>query len=100
MPVYIYGLVDPRPGLPQRRRIRYVGKTVQLRVRLSQHVTAVLNGIEPNKRKVRWINQVLAAGLRPDIVVLRETTPERWAIDECEVIKEIRARGGYLTNAS
>ena len=81
---YIYGLKDPRTGLT-----RYVGKSVDPKARLKDHLRA-----RSNTHCARWIRTLRAIGLKPEIIILEgpckdwEEAESRW----------IRLYGSQLTN--
>lgn len=87
--VYIYGLKDPRTG-----EIRYVGKSVHPRERYKQHV----KGGESNLHKGRWIADLRRAGLKPEMIILEETTEAEWEARERHWIKQGLDSGWPLTN--
>lgn len=69
----IYGLADPADN-----RIRYVGKTKNtLSHRRSEHITYAKRKKGLNPRTV-WINEVLARGVKPEIVLLEKCAKENW----------------------
>lgn len=68
--VYIYALFDPR-----YKRVRYVGKTINLRNRLYQHIYE-LNGSNP--RKDNWIKGILKCGLKPEMIVIETCNQSNW----------------------
>lgn len=65
VPVYIYGLADPRTG-----EIRYVGKSDRPKLRLASHRS------NSGARAVReWCAEVMADGLSPEVVELFAVLP-------------------------
>lgn len=88
-PVFIYALTDPRTG-----DTRYVGKAKNPKARLVQHRQAK----DGNRHKCNWLRQLAGAGLQPGLVVLEETTADRWVEREAYWIAQGRARGWPLTN--
>lgn len=62
----IYGLVDPRSG-----ELRYVGKSCSGLKRPKAHLAP--SNLKKATHKNNWIRQLLAAGARPDILVIEET---------------------------
>lgn len=94
-PVYIYGLCDPGSS-----NVRYVGKTVNLKSRLAQHLYrrgTTVYGMNPC---ATWIDELMASGQRPDLIVLEETTEGEWEEKEREWIKVLVERGVELLNVS
>jgi hypothetical protein len=86
--VYIYTLSDPRDNL-----IKYVGKTVNPRVRKSSHCTRSVKTICGN-----WIKNLKRAGLLPVFEILDETNNEDWVLMEKYWISQIKAWGFNLKN--
>lgn len=84
---YIYGLIDPRD-----RRIRYVGKTSKpVKVRCLEHF------VEPTNRYMRaWIDQLRAAGIVPDVVVLEIVSSSSWEEAEKKWIARMWDLGDLL----
>ncbi len=72
---YIYALIDPRTSAR-----KYVGRTCDLARRQSQHCNPEYRErdqagyLRPN-RKVMWIMELRAAGLRPEMYVLETVDP-------------------------
>lgn len=60
MNVYIYSLTDPRTG-----EVRYIGKTINLEIRLALHMCE-----KKNTHKNQWIAQLRLLGLKPLIQVV------------------------------
>lgn len=89
-PTYIYALVDPRNDT-----IRYVGKTVQIRVRYKQHCQPMSNSRNSYKRN--WLKSLLP--LIPRIEIL-ETVPigGNWVEREIFWISYCKFLGYKLTN--
>jgi hypothetical protein len=92
--VTIYGLYDPRDG-----QLRYVGKT---RYALSKRLREHCGGRELSRRshKVNWLRCLLAAGLRPEIRAIEETTEKDWQERESHWVRHYRETGAALTNAT
>jgi len=59
----IYGLIDPNTHM-----IRYVGCTINLKARYKSHFTD-----QSNKRKLEWINTLVANNQKPNLVILMQT---------------------------
>ena len=90
MAVYIYGLRDPR-----NNRIRYVGKTTNLRRRLREHVRG------PENRGVgRWIAALTKRGLKPEIAVIQKVAKDKWQEAERFWIAAFKEHGQRLMNGS
>ncbi len=89
--LYVYGLKDPRDGL-----IHYVGQTKHLEQRLAQH----LGPDRGHGHKARWIADLRACGLRPEIVILSQVTRAEINDEECLWIAKGRELGWPLTNVA
>lgn len=61
--VSIYVLIDPRDSA-----VRYVGSTLNINATVSRHVTQA-----NNKKKILWVAELKAAGLRPKLEVIDTT---------------------------
>jgi predicted HicB family RNase H-like nuclease len=85
---FIYGLLDPRDNT-----LRYVGKTVSERARLSNHLSDLTS-----KKKGRWVKGLLRLGLAPKMVVLSEVPASEWQKEERAAISRYRALGCDLLN--
>jgi hypothetical protein len=85
----VYGLVDPRTS-----ELRYVGITCRLpRVRFLQHLSMARNG--DHTYRSRWIRELLALDLNPEMIIIEETTDRS---RECYWIERYRTDGARLTN--
>lgn len=92
MDVYIYALCDPVTS-----ECRYVGKTVNLRQRFYGHLVKH----ECNQYKRRWIDGLIARGLRPImriLEVIENSDDEDWQCREVYWISRKRDEGCRLTN--
>ena len=78
---YIYGLIDPRND-----EIRYIGKTVNSKTRLSGHITESKD-IEVVNYRVKWIRKLISLGLKPKIIFLRTCSSHEYEKYETEYIK-------------
>lgn len=89
----IYGLFCPLAGA-----VRYIGKTCEPEKRLYAHIYAAR---ADGTWKDRWIAKVLAAGLKPSMVILEEV-PEgaRWQDAESRWIATALADGWPITNTA
>jgi len=90
---HIYSLTDPRNG-----RVRYVGKTNNIRKRLCSHVQEALHRQEHNHR-CNWIRSLLSAGQTPSLSIL-ESGDGDWVVAEKKWIKNFRDAGYDLVNAT
>ena len=78
---YIYGLIDPR-----NNEIRYIGKTINPKNRLSEHITESrkLNIIH---YRAKWIRKLTRLELKPKITFLRVCSLDEFEKYETEYIK-------------
>lgn len=89
----IYALIDPRDGTE-----RYVGRTiVDLGVRLSGHLTEARPKSDVYSRKVAWLRDLIAAGLRPKVRLLEDTPIRDLGAEQRWILRLSRA-GAPLTN--
>lgn len=91
-PVTIYALVDPIT-----KRTRYVGKTVNLKIRMSNHLTPFR--LKGKTHKANWLRSLVNSGYLPEVKTL-EIVPvgEDWAEREKKWIAYYRSQGEDLTN--
>lgn len=88
---YIYALCDPRDN-----RVRYIGKTNNLRRRYGQHLIE-----KTNTHRTHWIQSLIEIGLAPHLIVIEEIAPEQdWEERERLWIARYRAMSNDLTNGS
>jgi len=89
---YIYALIDPTDN-----RIRYIGKTNNLKNRLKRHICdCKKHGFWTPKNQ--WIKSLINNNLKPIIKPLLETTKEEVNKYEIEYIKKYRELIPDLTN--
>lgn len=92
MTTIIYGLRCPELG-----KIRYVGKSSQAPKRLKSHIYSASRFGRTHKH--RWIANLLAKGLRPELVILEELKEaDCWASAERRWIALAVSEGWPLTN--
>lgn len=89
--VYIYGLWDCRDG-----RLRYIGKTINLKARLRRHLTDYDRG--KITHCTTWIKGLLNENLEPMMEILEECTEDNWQEAERAWISEARKFGLNLVN--
>lgn len=90
--VAIYGLYDPRDGT-----LRYIGRSVNPRTRLRDHVTlSDKNGYY----RARWLNKLRRLRLQPEMRILAWVSVDHWCEAERHYIAHARAQGCRLTNGS
>lgn len=89
--VYIYGLWDCRDS-----RLRYIGKTVNLKARLHRHC------VDYDRGKLThcstWVKGLLNEGLEPMMEILEECTEDNWREAERDWIAKARNFGLAITN--
>ncbi|GGI95237.1 GIY-YIG nuclease family protein [Deinococcus wulumuqiensis] len=92
----IYALLDPRD-----EKIYYVGKTKNLRSRYFQHLKDMTYKHAKDGsimgRKKAWFEQLQAAGLAPEFVILEEADVD-WHVRERYWITRLRSEGHPLLN--
>lgn len=94
----IYGLFDPRiekHTIPNE--VRYIGKSVAMRARMTDHIRESIEGVETYK--CCWIRSLLKEGIKPKYIVL-EKCENNWREREIALIKEYKEKGHRLTNAT
>lgn len=91
MIVYIYALLDPDTD-----EVRYIGKTINLKQRFTDHYNTSAKGNNPYK--ARWIGKLKAQGKRPKMIVLEECAVDTWEDIERHWITHHRSIGSRLTN--
>ena len=94
----IYAMVDPRDGRP-----RYVGCSVNVKDRVSSHMsvarTNTPNGAGAGPWTIAWLRELLADGLRPGVSILqRVDTEDAAAQAEQAWMARFRRRGEDLMN--
>ncbi|TAK97633.1 MAG: hypothetical protein EPO08_21015 [Rhodospirillaceae bacterium] len=90
----IYGLIDPRNG-----ELRYVGKSTSGLKRPRQHIFPSMIKAAGDTYKTRWLRQLLAKNLKPDIEVLENCdSPEDLNEAERHHIAYWKFLGCRLTN--
>lgn len=89
---YIYILRDPSGG------VRYVGKADDPKRRLREHLSP--KSREANPYKARWLAQLQAADLLPELEVVEEVGIENWEERERWWIAHYRSLGARLVNCT
>ncbi len=90
----IYVLIDPRDG-----RVRYVGKTICLKKRLSSHIKEAMNGKKHNHR-LHWIRDLVYSSFLPIGVILEIGIGNGWANAERKWIQTFKDAGASLVNGT
>lgn len=91
---YIYGLVDPR----EPEHFRYVGKSVDLKQRLSLHFSK--RECDKDTHRSRWVNAIRRDGVRPFLKVLECCDDTTWEEAERWWIAHLLKNGHRLTNGT
>lgn len=89
--IYIYILRHPLTN-----KIRYVGKTNNIKKRLKNHINATRRGVKSHKNN--WIKGLLNEGLKPKMEVIDEIDSDNWVWLEQYWIAQFKAWGFNLTN--
>lgn len=90
---FIYSLIDPR-----NHRVRYVGKTNDVRLRLRKHIELALRSQRRNHR-FNWIRSLVDAGQLPTLAII-ESGEGAWQAAEKHWIAFYRMAGCALVNAT
>jgi hypothetical protein len=86
--VFIYGL-----KCPITEKIRYIGKTNNLKDRYSRHINE-----KKNYHKCLWIKNLKEQGVKPEMVVIDEVDFCNWEEAERKYIMLFKSFGADLTN--
>ena len=92
---YIYGLFDVRDP----DSIRYVGKSVQPRIRMNHHLSDASRFRGCNHR-VNWINSVINRGSSIGMICIKCVDEAESCRVECEIIAQYKAAGASLVNGT
>lgn len=87
---YVYGLKDPISS-----NIRYIGKGLNPKLRLKDHLSVKEPGVS---HKDRWIISLRKLGLIPELIIMEITTFDKINDREKFWIAEYRSLGFNLTN--
>ena len=90
---FIYGLLDPDNG-----RVRYVGGTKDLERRNRQPAGKWLYS-KGNSMKNRWVRSLVERGILPELVLLENTTLDKWVARRRDWIASFRRAGYNLLNS-
>lgn len=91
--IIIYTLIDPRDD-----QVRYVGKTNNLKQRLSSHINRSKSGF--NSPIHCWIRKLLDLNLKPTILVQEICNQDNWEEREKYWIQYYREKYKNITNVS
>jgi group I intron endonuclease len=89
---YIYTLSDPITN-----EIRYIGKTININIRLSQHIA---ESMKAKNHKASWIKSLTKKGLLPKIDVIDIIQDENWEWLEIYWISQFKTWGFDLVNST
>jgi len=93
-PWVIYLLLDPRDG-----RVRYVGKTINLKERLAEHIRSSVAS-KHRSRAMNWIYGLILEGNHPMALVVEKGCGCGWQNVEKKWIKTFRDAGADLVNGT
>ena len=91
--IYIYGHV-----FPGDEEIRYIGKSIDPKKRLRDHINAAKRG--EKTRHANWIRSLLTRRLKPELVIIDEVSEECWQAIEAAYIQFYREKGCDLNNGT
>ena len=91
--VYIYSLSHPIT-----KEVRYIGKTINLKIRLKDHLDKTKN-IKATY-KSNWIKSLLKQNLKPVIEIIDEVEESEWEFWEIFYISLFKSWGFKLTNGT
>lgn len=81
--VYIYKLIDPRDN-----NVKYIGKTFNLKKRLSEHISEAKTRKGMKTKKENWILKLISLGLKPIINLIAEVPTTEYEYWETFYIKK------------
>jgi hypothetical protein len=90
--IYIYALSDP-----ETFKIRYIGKTINIKARLENHISRSKN-FKTSRHVCNWIKSLLNKKLKPILTVIDTTDEENWVSKEMYWIKHFKDLGLKLCN--
>jgi len=93
--IFFYALIDPRT-----EKIRYIGRTNNIKYRFTKHIYYAKKNTFPNSHKDNWIRILLSEGLKPKMKVIDEIINEGdlYITREIELIAKYKNEGCDLTN--
>lgn len=92
--IHIYALICPIKG-----KVRYVGKSVQVRERFLSHHIKGREG-DTSYAKTRWVKKLLKLNLYPVLSIIETCNEKTWIDKEKYWIKRLREEGHPLLNIS
>jgi group I intron endonuclease len=90
--VFIYGLVDPITN-----ELRYIGKSINPKVRLRKHISE--RSIH-DSYKDRWLRKIINLGVKPELIIIDEVLITNWQFWESHYIGYYKSLGCKLTNGT
>jgi group I intron endonuclease len=90
--VYIYGLIDPRT-----KELRYIGKSVDPRIRLRKHIS---ERFQHDSYKDRWVRKLIDSESKPILFIIDIVEKSEWVFWEKFYISYFRGLGTRLTNST
>lgn len=89
---FIYALCEPGT-----RTVRYIGKTVDIKRRLREHLK---RSVKLSTHLGCWLQRVVRAGQTPNLIVLSKVSGRAWKAEERLYIANARMLGMDLVNLS
>jgi group I intron endonuclease len=90
--VFIYGLIDPNTN-----ELRYVGKSVNPKMRLRKHIS---ERSKHDSYKDRWVRKLYRDGKKPELLIIDEVLKSNWQFWEIHYISYFKGIGCRLTNGT
>jgi len=90
--VFIYGLIDPSTN-----ELRYVGKSINPKMRLRKHIS---ERSKHDSYKDRWVRKLYNSGNRPELIIIDEVLKSEWQYWEIHYISYFKGIGCRLTNGT
>lgn len=90
--VFIYGLIDPKTN-----ELRYIGKSINPKVRLRKHISERNNH---DSYKDRWVRKIYNSGFKPELIIIDEVLKSEWQFWEQHYIAYYKMLGSKLTNGT
>lgn len=90
--ITIYGLIDPNDG-----HVKYIGKTSNIKKRLSEHINTTLKKNKLTKKEA-WIKSLINKNLKPEIFEIDAINNKEWKFWEQHYICLFKSWGFDLKN--